>query len=286
MDHPHVEANGLIDLYRRGALPPEEEARFEEHFFGCPECTAQLEAARGLQRGLKAAAAEDAARAALGAGLLAALARRGRLARWGAVLALLLVAALPALWLLRENRELRQAQAAQERRLAEERRTAEAAESRLAESERRRQEERRELEGRLAAVPQPEEAAPQAAAPGKPAVPAVFLLAAVRGEPEEPAATIDLGEVGEQLTLAVDPGASAGFESYRMTITGPGGRRAFRQEGLRPNALEVLMVTFPASSFSPGDWRLALEGVRPDGTAADLGGYPFRVEGNPERGVR
>jgi hypothetical protein len=273
MDHQHVEANGLIDLYRRGALPPDEEARFEEHFFGCPECTAQLEAARGLQLGLKAMAAEDVARTAVQAGLLAWLARSGRLARIGAGLALLLAAALPVLWLLGENRELRQARAGEERRLASER---QAAEARLAESERLRERERRELEDRLAAAQKPDLSPP---ATPRPVVPAVFLLTAVRGEPDAPEATIDPGTVGETFSLAVDPGAAASYEAYRVTITDARGRRTFRQEGLRPNALEVLMITFPASSFSPGSYRLALEGLRPDGTAADLGGYPFRIAG-------
>lgn len=272
MDHQYVEANGLIDLYRRGALPPDEEARFEEHFFGCPECAAQLEAARGLQLGLKAMATEDVARTAVQAGLLAWLARSGRLARIGAGLALLLAAALPALWLLGENRELRQARTGTEQRLERER---QAAETRLAESERRRQEERRELEDRLAAVQKPEEPSPTTP---RPVVPAVFLLTAVRGEPDA-MATIDPGTVGESFALAVDPGASASYETYRITITDARGRRIVRQEGLRPNALEVLMITFPASSFSPGTYRLTLEGLRPDGTAADLGGYPFRIAG-------
>lgn len=271
MDHEHAEANGLIDLYHRGALPPEEEARFEEHFFGCPECIAQLEAARGFQTGLKAMAAEDAARTAVQAGLLAWLLRRGRLARIGATLAVLLAAALPALWLLGENRELRQARAAQEERIGKER---QAAADRLAESERRSREERRQLEDRLAAAQKPDLPAPPATP--RPLVPAVFLLTAVRGEPDE-AVTIDLGKTGETFSLAVDPGASASSETYRITITDARGRRAFRQEGLRPNALEVLMITFPASSFSPGTYRLALEGARPDGTAAGLGGYPFRI---------
>lgn len=273
MDHQYVEAKGLIDLYRRGTLPPDEEARFEEHFFGCPECAAQLEAARGLQLGLKAMAAEDAARTAVQAGLLAWLARSGRLARIGAGLAILLAAGLPALWLLGENRELRQARAGAEQRLEEVR---QAVEARLAESERRGERERRELEDRLAAAQKPEE--PSAAAP-RPVIPAVFLLTAVRGDPAESATTIDLKTVGESFSLAVDPGASASYETYGVTITDARGRRTFRQEGLRPNALEVLMITFPASSFSPGSYRLTLEGLRPDGAAADLGGYPFRIAG-------
>ncbi len=35
MDHAYVEERGLVALYRTGRLDPEEEQRFEEHFFGC-----------------------------------------------------------------------------------------------------------------------------------------------------------------------------------------------------------------------------------------------------------
>src|SRR3954453_10617906 len=105
MDHTYIENSGLVERYHRGLLPPDEEAEFEEHFVECPQCTEQLELARGLQRGLKTMAAEDAARALGGAGLFAWLARRGRLAQWGTALAALLIAAaLPALWLLAGGR--------------------------------------------------------------------------------------------------------------------------------------------------------------------------------------
>ena len=51
MDHAYIESNGLVERYHRGLLPPDEEARFEEHFTGCPECTEQLELAnRALRR--------------------------------------------------------------------------------------------------------------------------------------------------------------------------------------------------------------------------------------------
>jgi Putative zinc-finger len=272
MDHAYIEEHGLIERYHRGLLDPEEEARFEEHYFSCPQCMEQLELARGFQRGLQAATAEDAARAALGAGLFAWLARRGRLAQLGLTLAVLLAAAtLPALWLLGENRELRQArqeQTEQQRQTEAARRDAEA---RLAASERQRKAERRDLEQRLAQTQRPSGPASETA---RPLVPTVLLLTVLRGEPGEPAATFHRGS---PVTLAVDAGSDAGFASYRVTVTGAGGRTLFRQDGLKPNALEVLMVTFPAGFFPPGDYRLTVEGLRSGGEAADLGGSPFRV---------
>ncbi len=274
MDHAYIEEHGLIERYHRGLLDPEEETRFEEHYFACPQCMEQIEMARGFQRGLQSMAAEDAARAVVGAGLLAWLARRGRLAQIGLTLAVLLAAAaLPALWLLGENRELRQArqeQTEQQRQLEAARRDAEA---RLAASERQRQDERRDLERRLAQAQRPTDAAPEAA---RPLVPTVLLLSVLRDEPGEPAATFHRGS---PVTLAVDAGADPGFASYRVTVTGARGRTLFRQDGLRPNALEVLMVSFPAGFFPPGDYRLAVEGLRPGAPPADLGSHPFRVAG-------
>jgi hypothetical protein len=278
MDHAYVEEHGLIERYHRGLLDPEEETRFEEHYFACQECMEQLELARGFQRGLQAMAAEDAARAVLGAGLFAWLARRGRLAQLGLTLAVLLAAAaLPALWLLGENRELRQARQEQ----TEEQRQTEAArrdaEARLAASERQRQEDRRDLEQRLAQA-QKSPGTPAGPAPEKarPLVPTVLLLTALRDEPGEPAATF---AGNAPVTLAVDAGADPGFASYRVTVTGAGDRTLFRQDGLRPNALEVLMVSFPAGFFPPGDYRLTVEGLRPGAPPADLGSHPFRVAG-------
>src|SRR5262245_34289650 len=103
MDHREVIERGLIEAYHRGGIPPEEEEAFEAHFFACPECTEQLELARGFERGLKAAVAEDLARVSA----QAVLARRAAL-RWRIALAALLVAAgLPLLWLGRERGTLR-----------------------------------------------------------------------------------------------------------------------------------------------------------------------------------
>jgi hypothetical protein len=272
MDHAYIESNGLVERYYQGLLPPEEEARFEEHFVGCPECTEQLELARGFQRGLKAMAAEDAARAVVGAGLFAWLARRGRLAQWGAALAaLVLAAALPALWLAGGRSERRQ----QEARLEAERHTRQELERRLSDSEGRRSAERRDLEAKLAQAKPPE---PPRGLAGPLVNTPVFLLAAVRSNDAKPV-TIDPSRTGDALALAVDLGEGARFDTYRATITRAGGGQVFERSGLKPNALEALMITFPSRFFAPGDYRLRVEGVKPDGSSAEVGGYGFRVVG-------
>jgi hypothetical protein len=273
MDHAYIESNGLVERYHRGLLPPDEEARFEEHFVGCPECMEQLELARGFQKGLKTLAAEEAARAVISAGLFAWLARRGRLARWGTALAALAIAAvLPALWLLAGGRGERQEWSA---RLEAQNRTRQELEHRLAESESRRSQERRELEAKIATAMPPE--TPHGLANPLVNTP-VFLLSALRSDDGKPA-TIDLARAGDALALAVDVGDDLRFTSYRATITKAEGGTVFRQAGLKPNALEALMITFPSSFFAPGGYRLRVEGMKPDGSASEVGGYPFRVTG-------
>jgi hypothetical protein len=267
MDHTYIENSGLVERYHRGLLPPDEEAEFEEHFVECPQCTEQLELARGLQRGLKTMAAEDAARALVGAGLFAWLARRGRLAQWGTALAALLIAAaLPALWLLAGGRsEQREWRA----RLEAQRRSNQELERSLAASEDRRK------AAELAAAKPPE---PPRGLAGPLVNTPVFLLTALRGDDAKPA-TIDLSRAGDALSLAVDVGEDTRFDTYRATITKTGGGRVFEKAGLKPNALEALLITFPANFFAPGDYRLRVEGVKPDGSAAEVGGYGFRVVG-------
>ena len=274
MDHDYIAANSLVERYHQGSLPPDEEARFEEHFAGCPECTEQLELARGFQRGLKAMVAEDVARATVAqavvqAGLFSWLARRGRIAQWGLAVVLLVLAVLPVLWFRRESTSLRQTVAALQERGNSQERNAADLQKRLADSEAHRH----DLESKLAQAKPPESPHPLAAAANL----TVALLTAVRG-PGEPPATIDLGKSGDLVALAVDPGADARFGTYRVTLA-KAGATVFRQAGLKANALEAVMITFPSSFFAPGEYRLRLEGVKADGSAAEIGGYPFRVVG-------
>jgi anti-sigma factor RsiW len=284
MDHEYIADNGLLERYHQGSLPPDEEARFEEHFLGCPECTEQLELARGFQRGLKTMVTEDVAQAAVAqtvvqAGLFAWLARRGRLTQWGlavaAVLVLFVLGILPVLWSREESASLRQTVAALQQRGNAQQQAAADLQKRLADSEAHRS----DLEAKLAQAQRPE--APHGLAASAANL-SVVLLTAVRG-PGEPEATIDLAKIGDLVALAVDPGADARFATYRVTLT-KGSATVYRQSGLKPNALETVMVAFPAAFFTAGEYRLRLEGVKTDGTAAEIGGYPFRILGKrPDR---
>lgn len=255
MNHVYIEEHGLVDLYHRGELPPEEEAAFEEHFVGCADCQERLQMARGFQRGLKTVVMEEVKEDVAKAGLLAWLVRR----RWLALAALVLAAVLPVLGYLAGSREAAplNTEASWRQLYEKERRSAEGLRRRLDESERQRLAQVRET---------PAPPSPLANTP-------LFLLTAVRGEGEAAAVDVESG----WFSLAVDAGDDPRFASYRVTITDARGNRVFRQAGLKPNALEAVLLTFPAGFFKPGEHRLALEGVKPDGGSAELGGYSFKI---------
>ena len=105
----------------------------------------------------------------------------------------------------------------------------------------------------------------------------LFLLRGFRGDPGEPAATIDLARVEGFLVLAVEVDDDPRFAGYRVTVSDAAGVTLFCQADLRPNAFESLMLTFPASFFAPGDYRLLVEGVDDASAGVEVGGYPFRV---------
>jgi len=105
----------------------------------------------------------------------------------------------------------------------------------------------------------------------------LVVLSRFRSEPGEPAATLDLARLGELVVLAVEIDPDPGVAGYRVAVDTVDGRRLFRQDGLRPNAFDALMLTFPSSLFAPGDYRLLVEGVDAEGATAETGGYPFRV---------
>ncbi len=98
MEHPRIDDERIVDRYLVGRLTPEEEALFEEHLFHCTACLEQVESGQELSRGLRAVAAEEAARAraVTTLGLMARI--RSRPVRFaGLALACLLLPAL-LLW--------------------------------------------------------------------------------------------------------------------------------------------------------------------------------------------
>lgn len=96
MEHPRIDDEKILDRYLVGRLAEEDEALFEEHLFACADCLEQVRAGEDLRRGLRAAAAEDAARVTVSLGLLAWLRGRSPAQRAGLAALALIVALLPA----------------------------------------------------------------------------------------------------------------------------------------------------------------------------------------------
>jgi hypothetical protein len=275
MDHQRIEGEGIAELYATGRLPPQDEEDFEIHLLECRECRERVAMADDLRDSICTIAAEDAARAAAGAGVLAALLRRSRAARLGLLsLAVLALAALPA-WLLldrsRLERELATARTAAVRpvppapvpptvdareleRLALER-------SRLEEELRQERAARETLAGRIAQLTRPQVNT------------ALFSLGLVRGETDSN--LVELGASPEWIVLSLEL-PRAEYHTYRAALLDAQGATVWRGDGLRPTASDTLTVLLYSDLLQAGAYRLRLEGLA-KGRTEPAGEIPFRV---------
>ncbi|HEX4955828.1 MAG TPA: hypothetical protein VF017_20765 [Thermoanaerobaculia bacterium] len=280
MDHREIVEQGWIELYRRGQLAPEAEVRFEEHFLGCPQCQQDLDLARSFQRGLQAMAAQEVARAAVGAGLAAFFARRSRLL-FGVAALVALVGLSAALYLsTARNRQLASLAGELKSELDERELARRKLAQELAEGRERSERERAELAERIATLETAAATGRAATGLARPQVlSSVYLMAVVRGEEDAPAAIVDLAQTAEPITLAVPIDLDPRIHRYRLTLTDPAGRVLVTLGDLLPNPLETLLLAVPGASLGPGDHLLALDGITPDGSALPLERYRVRVVG-------
>lgn len=268
MNHAEIEELEIADRYLRGKLPPEDAARFEEHYLYCQECLDRLELGESMERGFKRAAGQDAARVAASrqVALLAWLARLGRSPRMAALaMAVLVVAVVPGLIGLREVRERDQALADARAALEQERQrsasgsqiAAEAARLQ-AELEANLRELNHEKEARATADKQLKEARnPQG-------VTAILYLDAERGT-GEPSQRVHLSRTPSLivLALAMEPPFQ---QAYRAVLRNADGKELWRGEGLRLNGSD-LTLSLPSTLLVPGDYTVSVAGRR----------FPFRV---------
>jgi hypothetical protein len=286
MDHAYVEEHDLVEAYLAGRLSERDRDTFEAHYFDCATCLERLETANDFREGMRQVAAEDIAQAAAARtrlGLLAAIAAlslRHRLALAGA---LLLLVALPSLWLAQRNRGLREqlaaasagAEHASSQRTALEAQVQNLEQARIADRRRLTEELARERERRTPeAAPRPPQ--PQVNVP-------LFLLAAVRsGEPEgrEPVNQIPLSSTDGSVILTAEL-ATVDFPAYRASLSTAGGREIWQAEGLHPDSRDTLVVLLPASMLQPGVYRLTIEGTQKGGKGFTVASYPFRVVRKP-----
>lgn len=279
MDHRLVEDENVADLYVTGRLSPEDEEIFETHLLECAECRERVSWADHLRLSIRAAAAEDTARATFQLGLLAGLARRIRSARAGLVMAALLAAIALPLWLqadrARLQRQLAEARAAATRPAAPspaplpavtpapgeaERRQA------LAQTEARLREalaENESLGRKVAQLTQPQVNTP------------VFPLGVVRGE--SAASPIELGPAPEWLVLSLEL-PQVEYDTYRATLLDARGQAVWKGDGLKPTASDTLTILLYSATLQPGtSYRFHLEGLTEGGKSVPAGDIPFRA---------
>jgi type II secretory pathway pseudopilin PulG len=276
MNHTDIEERQIAERYVLGQLPPDEAARFEEHYLSCPECLDRLELAESMERGFKRAAGQDAARlaAARQLAVVAWLARLGRSRQMAAlVMAVLLVAVLPGLIALRQVRE-RDRELTAVRAVSEQERQQAAAASRTAsetaklradlEASRRdlarEQEARTTTEEQLAAARQPQGNIP------------ILSLDTERGESSAPSHRLRLPRSPGWIVLAgvVDPPHPP---VCRAILRDVGGREVWRGDDLRLDN-DSFSLGLHSSLLAPGDYILTVEAP---GSRTAAGRFPFRV---------
>lgn len=270
MDHPTIDAQNVAERYVTGRLPPEEAARFEEHYLDCPACCARVEAAERLQRGLHRLAEEAAVREP-GRVSIVPWSRSPRLAL--AAAALLALVLLPAWLQLGEIRRLRADLATARDDLAraqEEKGTADRLAAVQGELEQTRRDLAAETEQRQALAREiAGERRPQANVP-------VVPLTPVRGGAEGPVRTLTLPKEPGWVALWVEPG-DADYPAYRATLATARGAVVFRAPRLALNDLGALLLTVHSTSLSPGAYRLDVEGLPRAGAPVPVGRFPLRI---------
>ncbi len=268
MTHEEIEQREVIESYVRDRMTAEERLAFEEHYFVCDQCFAQVQTLERFVAGVHYAAQ---------AGLLApanrlAAARKLFNPDWQIWLkpafaftsALALALTFLSGWLLfrqipqlraeqaRERQAHTQAQQEQQQSLAQTQ----------AELERARQQQS-ELENQLAQA----RAATPTGAPGgpEPNLPLVMLEATRAGQAVNELA---LPRGARSIVLWLEPGLSADYASFRLVVQTPAGQTIQTVAGLRRNAYGALVVSLPAAQLPVSRYRVRLFGMR--GQAAAL----------------
>lgn len=268
MDHQTIDDGNTAERYVTGRLPPEEAAEFEEHYLDCPSCTARVEAAERLQRGLRRLAEEAAVRVP-GASHSTRWSRSPWLAL--AAAALLAVALAPAALELRQIRRLRSDLAETRDALAQakvEKGSAASIQGQLEQTRRDLATEAKEREALAREVAA--DRRPQANLP-------VLALTQIRGGAAGgPVRTLTLPKAPGWVALWVEPG-DADYPAYRATLADAKGTVVFQASRLALNDLGALLITVHSTSLSPGAYRLDVEGLPRSGEPVPVGRFPLRI---------
>jgi len=294
MEHSYIEDHHIADRYLSGKLSIEERVRFEEHFVDCPECLDRLQTIDYFSAGLRTVAVEEATRlrANLSVGRAGVLARIALLARrrHGPSLAVaILLIALPMGLLIPEwmsaRRELARAiqESSEWRRKYEE--SERAARDLAKEMQTRELESSLQLErlaaqfGRMWNSPDSAPRPSHKAAERQSETP-VFALSVVRGggaDPSQPVNRITLPPQSKSIILLLELEPDPDLHSYRVAISTTEGLSIWTKDGLKPNSMNALALSFNSGLFKPGDYLLTLEGITAQEGHRPVATYAFRA---------
>jgi hypothetical protein len=292
MYHAYIQENNIADLYLLGKLPSEESARFEIHFLSCADCVTQIEEIEALRVGLRGSATTAKAKPTARPRRFAFFTWLSEFRAWQQltfiIATLLLVAALPAALLMREIRTLRQ-------ELNEAKATELARNTPLQNSPAPERPAATVIENQSPrAAAKPADVGPAGQKSDGRAVPAkngsvpvqpqvntpLFAFNAVRSGAPEVVNKILVSRKPQSFVVSLDLEGENRYSIYRATIFS-GHRPIWRNGGLRPNQLNMLVMILNSSFFHDGDYQLTIEGLRPKEPAASVANYPFRITKQP-----
>jgi len=248
MNHQEIETQNVAERYVLRTLPPEESARFEEHFVDCPHCQDRLEAVERFRAALKPLAAAGAARAESGQLSRAGWSRPA----WLLAASLVLAAGLAFLFysrvtLQRELERTRSASLDWRKRYEAERDTAESL---------------------------------RRPAPPQPLVGPTFYLTTARSaesDTSEPVNRITLPPGLSWVILSFGGKIDPGFRSLRASLKDSSGRVVWEQDALPAISQEPLSVALPSALLRSGVYVIDLQGLSSDGRYLAAGVYRLRV---------
>lgn len=264
MDCEQIETNSIAELYLMENLEPFKKAQFEIHFISCRKCTDLLVEMQDFREALKSVAPEFERDHSKATTVRRAWSRPMAVF----VAAVVVIAVLPSVIVLRDNLRLHQ-------QLSQARATQ--AQSTQPESQ--------PEQNAAPSLPQDRGAEydPSAgrARDGLPSSPQIntpmIVLNAVRGTPavHEETNEIDIAP-SQWFVLSVELEHKQ-FEEYRATILTHDRRFFWRSGNLRPDRHDAITIGCAPGFFRAGDYLLVLEGRSKSRSLASVATYPFRI---------
>lgn len=279
MTHEQIEQRETIEGYVRGRLTEAERQAFEEHYFACDKCFADVQAHERFVAGVHYAA---------DAGLVASAPSASRPSAIGSFFseywklwlkpALALTGALAVIltvlvgWLVfRQIPQLR-AELALERQ--EQSRAQQSLQQNLTQTQaelERAREQQSELENQLALARA--SSAVQAPSGADPNLPLVMLEATRAGQA---ATEVTIPTNARSVVLWMDPGLDANYPSFRLIVRTPAGQTVQIVDGLRRNSYGAVLVSVLAEKMRGSNYQVRLYGVNKQ-EAALLSEYQLKV---------